>query len=239
MSRLIIQKNCEVLGVQPDPKEKDTYNVKVLFNNDSEEFVPEIPLKLKGNPMQISKILTFLGQEFSKSADLEKTLDNLSIAPITFEVHGDKVIAKDTHGKELRRIEGSIEETPSTGKVKEFTDKFFFSHKKRVETSAPSSNLIAKVEEVRMLWAEVNTQRISKDMRIEKKMSLLKDFVRNLARQKGIPEDGIEQGLHELEGAKSLNDFLNRAKLQYFPELSEELHELQNCEECKDHLRLS
>ncbi len=239
MFGLFFHKNCAVLGVQPDPMEKDTYNVKVLFNNDSEEFVPEIPLKLKGNPMQISKILTFLGQEFSKSADLEKTLNDLSIAPIRFEVQGDKVIAKDTHGKELKRIEGSIEETPSTAKVKEFTDKFFFSHKKKVEASAPPSRLMLQVAEVRMLWAEINKHRISKDKRTEKKMSLLKDFIKDLARQKGIPEDGIEQGLHELEEAKSLNDFLNRAKLQYFPELSDELHELQNCEECKDHLRLS
>ena len=128
MSRLIIQKNCEVLEVQPDPKEKSTYDVKVLFNNDTEEFVPEIPLKLKGNPKELSKILNFLGQEFKKSGTLEMTLDDLSIAPITFEVDGDQVIAKDAHGKELKEIEGSVAAAPSTGKVKEFTEKFFFSH---------------------------------------------------------------------------------------------------------------
>ncbi|MBS0604333.1 MAG: hypothetical protein JSS60_04755 [Verrucomicrobia bacterium] len=238
MSRVVIQKNCEVLAVQQDSKEKDTYNVKVLFNNDMEEFAPEIPLKLKGSPKEISKILTFLGEEFTKNRTLEQTLDDLSIAPITFEVNGDKVIAKDTHGKELTNIEGSIDHNASIGKVKEFTENFFFPHKKTTRPTTPAPDLIREVGKVRSLWSEINSERTSTQKRIEMKTSLLQDFIRNLAREKGMPEEEIENGLEELKGAKSLNEFLNRAKLQYFPALSEELHELQSCDECKDHLRL-
>jgi hypothetical protein len=128
MSRVVIQKHCEVLAVDPDPKEKDTYDIKVLLSKDMQEFVPEIPLKLKGSSQEIAKILTFLGEEFNKSNTLEQNLDDLSIAPITFEVKKGKVIAKDTHGKKF--LEGNIREELAIDKVKEFTEHFFFPQKK-------------------------------------------------------------------------------------------------------------
>lgn len=62
MTRVIIQKHCEVLDVNPDPKEKDTYDIKVLLTKGMEEFVPEIPIKLKGSSQEIAKILSFLGK---------------------------------------------------------------------------------------------------------------------------------------------------------------------------------
>jgi hypothetical protein len=235
MTRVVIQKHCEVLALNPDPKEKDTYDVEVLLTKGMEEFVPEIPIKLKGSSQEIAKILSFLGEEFNRSNALEHDLDDLSIAPITFEMKGTKVVAKDTHGKEL--LNKNIHEGLSIEKVKEFTEKFFLSHKQKTQTS-PTSELLIEVEKVRSLWGEINTHRTTKQQRVEKKVSLLQEFIRQVARQKGMPEEEIERGLEELKDAKSLNDFLNRAKLQYFPALSEELHALQNCEECKDHLRL-
>jgi hypothetical protein len=123
MSRVVIQKHCEVLAVDADPKEKDTYNVKVLLTKETEEFAPEIPIKLKGSSQEIAKILTFLGEEFNKSNALERDLDNLSIAPITFELKGEKVIAKDAHGKEL--LKGNVHEVLTVEKVKEFIESFF------------------------------------------------------------------------------------------------------------------
>lgn len=234
MTRVVIQKHCEVLDLNPDPKEKDTYNVKVLLTKGMEEFVPEIPIKLRGSSQEIIKILSFLGEEFNRSDALEYDLNDLSIAPITFEMKGKKVIAKDTHGKEL--LSKDLHEDLSVNKVKEFTEKVFFP---KQNADSPASELLIEVEKVRALWGEINTHRIAKQQRIEKKISLLQEFVKQLARKKGMSEEEIEMGLEELKNAKSLNDFLNRAKLQYFPSLSEELHALQNCEECKDHLRLS
>ena len=123
MSRIRIQKHCEVLSLDPDPKEKDTYNVKVLLTNNMKEFSPEIPLKLKGSPNEIAKILTFLGEEFSKSDHVETTLDDLSIAPIRLEMHQEKVIAKDSHGQE--RFKGSVAEELDVNKIQEFSRRFF------------------------------------------------------------------------------------------------------------------
>ena len=124
MTRVVIQKNCEVLGVDSDPKEKDTYHVRVLLTKEMEEFAPEIPLKLKGSSREIVKILSFIGDAFQKRPELENQLDNLSIAPITFEVKGEKIVAKDVRGNEL--LEESVLELPApTEKVKEFSAKFF------------------------------------------------------------------------------------------------------------------
>jgi hypothetical protein len=124
MSRVVIHKHCEIIAVNPDPKEKDTYDIQVLLTKGMEEFVPEIPIKLKGSSQEIAKILSFLGEEFNRSHTLEHDLDDLSIAPITFEIKGAKIVAKDTHGKEL--LNENVHEDPSIDKVKEFIEKFFF-----------------------------------------------------------------------------------------------------------------
>ncbi len=128
MTRVIIQKHCEVLDVNPDPKEKDTYDIKVLLTKGMEEFVPEIPIKLKGSSQEIAKILSFLGEEFNRSNVLEHDLDDLSIAPITFEIKESRVIAKDAHGKEV--LSERVRQDLSVDKVKEFTEKFFIPHSK-------------------------------------------------------------------------------------------------------------
>jgi hypothetical protein len=133
MARVVIQKHCEVLALDPDPSKEDTYDVKVLLTKGMEEFVPEIPIKLKGSSQEIAKILLFLGEEFNRSSALEHELSNLSIAPVTFEIKGAKVIAKDTHGQEL--LNENIREDLSVDKVRELTEKFFFPHKQKTQTS--------------------------------------------------------------------------------------------------------
>jgi hypothetical protein len=123
MTRIIIQKHCEVLAVDPDVQEQNTYNIKILLTKNMEEFVPEIPIKLKGSFQEIAKILSFLGEEFNKNDTLEHHLDDLSIAPITFEMKGKMIVAKDAHGKKL--FEENMAEDLSLDKVKELSENFF------------------------------------------------------------------------------------------------------------------
>jgi hypothetical protein len=123
-TRIVIQKHCEVLGVDSDPKEKDAYHVRVLLTKETEEFAPEIPLKLKGSSQEIVKILSFLGEAFNQNPALGNQLDDLSIAPITFELKEKKVVATDVHGKELINANAPNILTPAD-KVKEFSEKFF------------------------------------------------------------------------------------------------------------------
>src|SRR5271170_7428937 len=127
MTRIVIQKHCEVLGIDSVPKEKDTYNVRVLLTREMEEFAPEIPLKLKGSSQEIVKILSFLGEAFNQNPALENQLNDLSIAPITFELKEKQIIAKDVHGNELINSNAPEVLTPAD-KVKEFSEKFFSSH---------------------------------------------------------------------------------------------------------------
>jgi hypothetical protein len=123
MERLVIQKNCEVLDLVSDPKEKNTYDVQVLLTKEMEEFAP-VPLKLKGSSEEMVKILQFLGDAFQNRPDLENQLDKLSIAPITFELKGKNIVAKDVRGNEL--LDETLPDvlTPAD-KVNELSEKFF------------------------------------------------------------------------------------------------------------------
>ncbi len=126
-NRLVIQKHCEIVEVKPDPEEKDTYDIQFVLTNGAEEFAPEVAPKFKGSKPQVATILSYLGDEFNRSKKVKNALADLSIAPITFEMKGGNVVAKDHNGKEV--FNESIPQDLEVDKVREFSEKFFSDRK--------------------------------------------------------------------------------------------------------------
>jgi hypothetical protein len=114
LERVAIQKNCEVISITP-LEEKDTFKVRFLLMNSTEEFEP-VPLVLKCTYKDIPTILSVLSDKYQA---LEHYFYDLNIAPITFTTDGKKVIATDSHGREI------LNAVPTAQKVKELSTQFF------------------------------------------------------------------------------------------------------------------
>ncbi|MBS0653879.1 MAG: hypothetical protein JSR39_10205 [Verrucomicrobia bacterium] len=231
-----VQKNCEILSIQPESQEGH-YAVTAKFTNQTNECVT--PLHVKGTPESIGQILKCLGEKFATHEVEEDDLDNPLLERVVFEIKGKKVVAQNQdNGEEVLNADAP---EVDTDKIEEISSRFLRPNapvaKKEAGAEAP---VLDSVPKVKKLWAETNANRkLTKEGRIKQKISDLHAFVRHLAEKKGIPQDKIDAAVDDLSGSnKNLNEVLNSYRLQHFPELESELKELQDCEECLKHFSI-
>ncbi len=228
-----VQKNCEILSIQPE-SEEGHYTVTTKFTNQTNECVTA--LHVKGTAESIGQIMKCLGEKFATHEVEENDLDNPLLDHVVFEIKGKKVIAKNRDNGEgvLQADAPEIE----IEKVEEISSRFLSPNAPVAKNKAPVAiPTLDSVPKVKQLWAETNANRkLTKEGRIKQKISDLHTFVRHLAEKKGIPQDQIDTAIEDLSGFnKNLNEILNSYRLKYFPELATELKELQDCEECLKH----
>ncbi len=226
-----VQKNCEILSIQPESK-KGQYSVTAKFTNETNECVTSCPLHIKGTPENIGRILKFLGEKYAAHEVEEDELDNPLLDRVVFEIKGENVIAmnQDTGNLILSGKAPAID----AGKVIEISSRVL-----RPGKQAPAALTADYISKIKKLWAETNSNRkLRTDDRIKQKISDLHAFVRELAAHKKIPQERIDEAVEELEHRASLNEVLNVYRMKYFPELEAELKELQDCEECIRHFSI-
>lgn len=234
---LSVQKNCEILSIQPE-SEEGHYAVTAKFTNQTNECVA--PLHVKGTPESIGQIMKCLGEKFASHEVEEEDLDNPLLERVVFEIKGKKVVAQNQDNGEV--VLNTDAPEVDTEKVEEISSRFLRPNTPvdKKEGKAESA-VLDSVPKVKKLWAETNANRkLTKEGRIKQKISDLHAFVRHLAGKKGIPQEKIDAAVEDLSGSnKNLNEVLNSYRLQYFPEIAHELKELQDCEECIKHFSIS
>lgn len=230
-----VQKNCEIISIQPEAEEGH-YTVKAKFTNATSECVTPF-LHVKGSPENIGQIMKCLGEEFAANRLNEEDLENPLLERAVFEIKGKKVIARDQDTDEPILTEDAPEDL-DPGKVEEISFRFLRPAANQ-QDSLETTPVADSVPKIKKLWAETNANRkITKESRIKQKISNLHTFVRHLAEKRGIPQERIDEALDTLSELNNLTEVIGRYRIQYLPELDAELKELQECEECLKHFTI-